>query len=84
MFLSVQSNLSSTTTLGTPKKWRLYRGGQSLEGFQLKLVVELLWADLVWPLLTGGRYSEVAVSTGLTVLQWKLLTVITLTQREND
>jgi hypothetical protein len=52
------SNLCTTTTLGTPKK------RPSLDGFQLKLVLEL-----VWPLLTGGRYSEVAISTGLTVHQ---------------
>jgi hypothetical protein len=38
-----------------------------MEGFQLKLVLELVWLDLDWPLLTGGHYSEVAVSTGLTV-----------------
>jgi hypothetical protein len=63
----VQSNLSTTATLGTPKKRPLYRGGRYLEGFQLKLVLELVYPDLVWPLLTGGRYSEVAVSTGLTV-----------------
>jgi hypothetical protein len=60
----VQSNLSTTTPLGYPKKWPLYR---SLEVFQSKLVLELVWLDLVWPLLTGGRYSEVGISTGLTV-----------------
>jgi hypothetical protein len=68
--LPVQSNLSTTATLVTPKKWLLYRGGWSLEVFQSKLVLELVWPDLVWPLLTGGRYSEVAVSTGLTVLNF--------------
>ncbi len=57
--INVQSNLSKTTTLGTPKKWPLYRGGRSVEGFQSKLV---------WPQLTGGHYSEVAVNTGLTVI----------------
>ncbi len=60
-------------TLGTPKKRPLYRGGRSLEGFQLKLVLELVWLGLVWPLLTGGRYSEVAISTGLTVPKLTLL-----------
>ncbi len=46
-----------------------------MEVFQKKLVLKLVWPDFVWPLLTGGRYSEVAVSTGLTVptLQWVLL-----------
>ncbi len=63
----IQSNLSTTASFGTQKKRPFYRGGRSLEGFQLKLVLELVWPDLVWPLLTGGRYSEVAVSTGLTV-----------------
>jgi hypothetical protein len=65
--LKVQSNLPTTATLGTPKKRPLYRGGRSLEGFQLKLVLELVRPDLFWPLLTGGRYLEVAVSTGLTL-----------------
>jgi hypothetical protein len=46
----------------------LYRGGQFLEVFQSKLVLELVWPDLAWPLLTGGRYLEMAVSTGLTVV----------------
>jgi hypothetical protein len=59
----IQSNLSTTA-----KKWPLYRGGCSVEGFQSKLVSKLAWPDFVRPLLTGGRYSEVAVNTGLTVL----------------
>jgi hypothetical protein len=65
--LKLQSNLSTTATLGTSKKWPLYRGGRSVEGFQSKLVSKLEWPDFVRPLLTGGRYSEVAVNTGLTV-----------------
>jgi hypothetical protein len=32
------------------------------------LVSKLAWPDFVRPLLTGGRCSEVAVNTGLTVL----------------
>ncbi len=63
----VQSNLSTTATLGTPKKWPLYRVGRSLQVFQSKLVLKVALRDLGWPLLTGGRYSEVAVNTGLTV-----------------
>jgi hypothetical protein len=65
--LQLQSNLSTTATLGTPKKWPLYRVGRSLQVFQSKLVLKVAWPDLGWPLLTGGRYSEVAVNTGLTV-----------------
>jgi hypothetical protein len=34
------------------------------------LVLKVAWPDLGWPLLTGGRYSEVAVNTGLTVLYY--------------
>ena len=63
----IQSNLSTTATLGTPKKWPWYRVGLSLQVFQSKLVLKVAWPDLGWPLLTGGRYSEVAVSSGLTV-----------------
>jgi hypothetical protein len=62
----LQSNLSTTATHWTTKKWPLYRGGQSVEGFQSKLVSELAWPDFVWPLLTGSCCSEVAVNTGLT------------------
>jgi hypothetical protein len=39
-----------------------------LEVFQSKLVLKLVWPYSVWPLLTGGHYSEVAVNTGLTVV----------------
>ena len=35
---------------------------------EVDLVLKLLGRDLEWPLMTGGRYSEVVVSTGLTVL----------------
>ncbi len=49
------------------KKCTLYRGGQSLKVFQSKLVFKLILPDIVWPLLTGGRYSEVNVNTVLTV-----------------
>jgi hypothetical protein len=66
--LSVQSNLSTMATLGTPKKWLLYIGGCSVKVFHSKLVSKLAWSDLVWPLLTGGHCSEVATNTGLTVL----------------
>jgi hypothetical protein len=57
--------------LGPPKSV-LYRGGRSLEVFQSKLVIKIVWPELGWSLLTGGSYSEVAVNTGLTVLnlQW--------------
>jgi hypothetical protein len=37
----VQSNLSTTATLVTAKKWPLYRGGRSVERFQSKLVSKL-------------------------------------------
>ncbi len=32
LILAVQSNLSTATTLGTPKKWSLFRGGRYSEG----------------------------------------------------
>ncbi len=72
-YFLIQSNLSTTTTLKTPKKWSLYIGGRSVKVVQSKFVSklawpDLVWPDLVWPLLTGGRCSEVAVNIGLTVL----------------
>jgi hypothetical protein len=36
---------------------------------EVDLVLKLLGQDLGWSLLTGGRYSEVVVSTSLTVFQ---------------
>ncbi len=40
--------------------------------FQSKLLLKLVWLELFWWLLTGGRYSEVAVNTGLTVYEFVL------------
>jgi hypothetical protein len=46
----------------------LLRGGRYSKGPPIKLLwIWDVWGS-GWPLLTGGRYSEVAVSTGLTVL----------------
>ena len=36
---------------------------------EVDLVLKLLGRVLEWSLLTGGRYSEVVVNTGLTVFQ---------------
>ncbi len=54
--------MCTMATLGTCKKWPFYRG--ALIKVRLKLAV----TELNWPLLTGGRCSEVAVSSGLNVL----------------
>ncbi len=68
LHLRIQSNLSTMATLGTPKKRPLFRGGRYLEFSPIKL--QLIWDvwGSGWPLLTGGRCSEVAVNTGLTEL----------------
>jgi hypothetical protein len=51
-----------------PKKRPLFRGGRYSEGPPIKLVwIWDVWGS-GWPLLTGGGYSEVAVSTGMTVV----------------
>ncbi len=62
-------------TLGTPKKRPLFRVGRYSEVPPTKLV--LIWDvwGSGWPLLTDGRYSEVAASTGLTVSYSKLGTM---------
>ncbi len=67
--LEQQSNLSTMATLLTPKKWPLYICDHSVEVFQPKLLSKLDWMDLVWPLLTGVLCLEVAVNTGLTVVE---------------
>ncbi len=66
-YFNLQSNLCTTATFGTPKKRPLFRGGHYSEVTPIKIV--LLWDvwGSGWPLLTGGRCSEVAISTGLTV-----------------
>ncbi len=67
----VQSNLCTTATLGTPKKRPLYRGGRYSEVPPIKLVlIWYVWGS-DWPLLTGGRCSEVVVNTGLTVFPYR-------------
>ncbi len=65
--LTVQSNLSTRATLGTPKKRPLFRGGHYSKVSPIKL--QLVWDvwGSGWSLLTGGCCSEVAVNTGLTV-----------------
>ena len=37
---------------------------------EVDLVLKLLGRDLEWSLLTGGRYSEVVISSGLTVAKF--------------
>jgi hypothetical protein len=54
-------------TLGAQKSGNLKEVLPPLEGFQSKLVFKLVQPDFAWLLLAGGRYSEVAVNTGLTV-----------------
>ena len=73
---NIQSNLCTTATLGTPKKWPLLRGGRYSKGPPIKLV--WIWDAFGsgWLLLTGGRYSEVAVRFDCIQIQRKLLNVI--------
>jgi hypothetical protein len=47
------------------------------EIFQSKL--NLIWPGLGWPLLAGGRWSEVAGNTGLTVLMKLSICLIVIT-----
>ncbi len=61
-------NPCATTTLGTPKKWPLCRGGRYSEFPPIKLVLTLdVWGS-GWSLLTVGRCSEVANNTGVPVV----------------
>ncbi len=68
-------HLCTTTTLGTPKLWPLLTGDRCSEvGLCYK---NLNWGSKMvvvvgrWLLFGGGCYSEVAVSSGLTVLSKK-------------
>jgi hypothetical protein len=57
----VQSNLCTTTTLGTQNLLPLWTGGHCSE-------VALCYEDLNWDsIMAGGRYLEVVVRSGLTV-----------------
>ena len=54
-----------------PKKVAVVHRWSFCRGFSIKIgikISKLAQPDLVWPLLTGGCCSEVAVNTGLTVL----------------
>jgi len=54
----VQSNLCTTTTLGIPTLWSLFRGSVS---YVMKTVsMSQKW----WPLWAGGRYLDVVISSG--------------------
>jgi hypothetical protein len=57
----------------------LYIDGRSLEGFKSKLILNLIWPGLDWPLLAGGRCSEVAVNTALTVAIYTAKPVLKIT-----
>ncbi len=67
----MQSNLCTTTTLGTQILWPLLTGCRCSE---VTLGCKPKNGTPKWQLLqTGGRYSEVVVSSGLTVYQFKAL-----------
>ncbi len=69
--INMQSNLCITTILGTLKKWPLIRGWPFFRVWSkilVKVVVGFSRAgDSGRSLLTGGRCSEVALSTDLIV-----------------
>jgi hypothetical protein len=65
--LSIQSNLYTTASLGTQKNWPLFESGRYPGADREKLLYTLAGWGLGRSLLTGGRCSEVAVNTGLTV-----------------
>ena len=58
--------------LAVVDRWPLFRG------FSIKIAIVFDLAGLrlavvgMWPLFRGGRYSEVAVNTGLTVISYYL------------
>ena len=61
---NIQSNLCTTATLGTPKKWPLFRGWSKILS---KLIVGLVGKRIkTGHYFTGGSCSEVAISIGLT------------------
>jgi hypothetical protein len=59
--LHVQSNLCTTTTLGTPNLWPLLTDVRCLG-------VDLCDKDSNWDLLQISGYMEVVVSSGLIVI----------------
>jgi hypothetical protein len=63
----IQSNLYTTASLGTQKNWPLFESGLYPGADREKLLYTLAGWGLGRSLLTGGRCSEVAVNTGLTV-----------------
>jgi hypothetical protein len=63
----LQSNLCTTASLGTQKNCPLFESGRYPGADHEKLLFTLAGWGLGRSLLTGGRCSEVAVNTGLTV-----------------
>ena len=66
-FVMFLSNLSTTSTLETPKKWSLYR---DFGGFLKKKCIKISWARLMLTVIE--RWSEVVVNTGSTLSLVKL------------
>ncbi len=64
----VKSNLCTTASLGAQKNWPLFKSGRYPGTDREKLLYTLAGWGLGRSLLTGGRCSEVAVNTGLTVI----------------
>jgi hypothetical protein len=48
-----------------PKKVAVIQRWSVFGGFSIKIDTKIIWLDLVWSLLTGDHYSEVAVNIGL-------------------
>jgi hypothetical protein len=55
-------------TLGTQKKWLLFKGDCYSQFIPINLLSVLENCGLSWLLKTGGRCSEVVFKTGLPVL----------------
>ena len=51
----------SPTCLQWPALGPLYIGDRCLEVFQSKVLLNLIWPGLGWPLLAGGRCLQVAI-----------------------
>ena len=62
-------------------RWSQLTGGRCSG---VDLVLKMLGRDLEWSLLTGGCYSEVVVSTGLTVLPKTVKWLFTASKLDRD
>jgi hypothetical protein len=72
VFMDANTSVSTVKPVYNGNPWDLKKVAV-LKRLLIKLKFRLVVDDSNWPLLTGDRYSEVVVKTGLTIIESCLL-----------